>query len=82
MAAMNWQEFWTPVRLSLQVALFSSLVVIVLGVAAAWWMSRRSFRGKTALETVFMLPLVLPPTVVGFVLAGPAGPEKLDGATD
>lgn len=65
---MNWHEFWSPVGLSLQVALLSSLVVIILGVGVAWWMSRRSFRGKILLETVFMLPLVLPPTVVGFLL--------------
>ncbi|TVY05705.1 molybdate ABC transporter permease subunit [Paenibacillus cremeus] len=65
---MSWPEFWTPIWLSLQVALLSSIVVAVLGVGAAWWMNRWSFRGKTLLETAFMLPLVLPPTVVGFVL--------------
>lgn len=65
---MNWNEFWIPIKLSLQVSLLSSLIVVVLGVIAAWWMSRQSFKGKTLLETAFMLPLVLPPTVVGFVL--------------
>ncbi|WP_214625971.1 molybdate ABC transporter permease subunit [Paenibacillus agaridevorans] len=65
---MNWNDFWLPIRLSLQVALLSSVVVVVLGVAVAWWMARRSFKGKIVLETVFMLPLVLPPTVVGFLL--------------
>ncbi|MGO4544622.1 molybdate ABC transporter permease subunit [Paenibacillus sp. 2TAB23] len=68
MASVNWADFWLPVRLSLQVALLSSIIVLFLGVAAAWWMSRRNFKGKTALETLFMLPLVLPPTVVGFLL--------------
>ncbi|WP_213578848.1 molybdate ABC transporter permease subunit [Paenibacillus lautus] len=65
---MNWNEFWLPIKLSLQVSVLSSLTVVLLGVAAAWWMSRKSFKGKTVLETAFMLPLVLPPTVVGFVL--------------
>ncbi|CAG7615992.1 molybdate ABC transporter permease subunit [Paenibacillus allorhizosphaerae] len=65
---MNWHEFVTPIWLSLQVAFVSSLVVVVLGVGTAWRMSRRSFAGKTLVETAFMLPLVLPPTVVGFVL--------------
>lgn len=65
---MNWHEFWTPIRLSLQVSILSSLVVVLLGVGTAWWMSRRTFKGKTILETVLMLPLVLPPTVVGFIL--------------
>ncbi|OBZ17138.1 molybdate ABC transporter permease subunit [Bacillus sp. FJAT-26390] len=65
---MNWDDFWLPIRLSLQIALLSSIVVILLGVAVSWWMSRRRFKGKVILETLFMLPLVLPPTVVGFLL--------------
>ncbi|WP_218090122.1 molybdate ABC transporter permease subunit [Paenibacillus solanacearum] len=65
---MNWHEFVTPIRLSLQVAFLSSILVVILGVGSAWLMSRVSFRGKTLVETAFMLPLVLPPTVVGFVL--------------
>ncbi|MFB5268308.1 molybdate ABC transporter permease subunit [Paenibacillus enshidis] len=65
---INWEEFWVPIKLSLQVSVLSSLTVIVLGVAAAWWMSCQTFKGKTVVETVFMLPLVLPPTVVGFIL--------------
>jgi molybdate transport system permease protein len=65
---MSWANYWTPIQLSLQVALLSSILVALLGVGAAWWMSRSSFKGKLLLETVFMLPLVLPPTVVGFLL--------------
>lgn len=61
-------EFWVPIQRSLQVSVLSSLIVILFGVAAAWWLSRTSFKGKVMLETVFMLPLVLPPSVVGFVL--------------
>jgi molybdate transport system permease protein len=68
MGLLSGNEFWSPIKLSLQVALLSSIVVVMVGVAIAWWMSRRSFKGKLALETVFMLPLVLPPTVVGFLL--------------
>ncbi len=63
-----WQAFWPPIALSLRVALLSSVAAMALGVGAARWMSRRSFKGKTLLETAFMLPLVLPPTVVGFLL--------------
>ncbi|WP_373271317.1 molybdate ABC transporter permease subunit [Paenibacillus sp. MY03] len=65
---MDWQTFWPPIRLSIQVTLLSSIVAAVLGIAAAWWMSRRKFRGQTMLDTAFLLPLVLPPTVVGFLL--------------
>ncbi|WP_036696718.1 molybdate ABC transporter permease subunit [Paenibacillus taiwanensis] len=61
-------EFWNPVLLSLRITLVASLIVMLLGIAAAWLLSARQFRGKTLLETFFMLPLVLPPTVVGFIL--------------
>ncbi|MBA9085624.1 molybdate transport system permease protein [Fontibacillus solani] len=61
-------DFWSPIRISLQVALLSSIIVIILGTLTAWGMSRRRFVGKTVIETVLMLPLVLPPTVVGFLL--------------
>jgi len=65
---MTWYDFWPPVRISLQVAALSSVIVLILGTAAAWWMARKRFKGKIVLETALMLPLVLPPTVVGFLL--------------
>ncbi|NEU28756.1 molybdate ABC transporter permease subunit [Paenibacillus ottowii] len=69
MQAIDWNEYWPPIRLSLQVALLSSILVILLGLFSAWSMSRLGlFKGKTLVETVLMLPLVLPPTVVGFLL--------------
>ncbi|MCM3175125.1 MULTISPECIES: molybdate ABC transporter permease subunit [unclassified Paenibacillus] len=77
--AIDWSVFWSPVRLSLQVALLSSVIAAVLGIAVAWKMSRASFRGKIFLETFFMLPLVLPPTVVGFLLLVLLGRKSLLG---
>ena len=68
MPDIDWSAFWSPVLLSVRVALLSSVAAMVLGTAAARWLTVRSFRGRTLLETAFMLPLVLPPTVVGFVL--------------
>ncbi|MFS0728057.1 molybdate ABC transporter permease subunit [Paenibacillus sp. 1P07SE] len=65
---MDWSAYWIPIRLSLQVALLASILTLALGVAVAWWMSRARFRGRIVLETLFLLPLVLPPTVVGFLL--------------
>lgn len=76
---IDWSGFWSPVRLSLQVALLSSIIAGLLGIVVAWQMSRRSFRGKIVLETVFMLPLVLPPTVVGFLLLVLLGRKSLLG---
>lgn len=66
--AMDWTQFWPPIRLSIQVAIISSIVATIIGIAIAWWMSKHFFKGKIVLETIFMLPLVLPPTVVGFLL--------------
>ena len=77
--AIDWSVFWSPVRLSLQVALLSSVIAAVLGIAVAWKMSRATFRGKIFLETFFMLPLVLPPTVVGFLLLVLLGRKSLLG---
>ncbi|WJH37148.1 molybdate ABC transporter permease subunit [Paenibacillus sp. CC-CFT747] len=57
-----------PVVLSLKINGLASVLVLLLGVTVAAGMAGKRFRGKTVLETVFLLPLVLPPTVVGFLL--------------
>jgi molybdate transport system permease protein len=61
---MNWQ----PVVLSLQVTLVAAILIFVLGLALALLLARVRFRGKTMLESVISLPLVLPPSVVGYYL--------------
>ncbi|MFD1426000.1 molybdate ABC transporter permease subunit [Kroppenstedtia sanguinis] len=60
--------FWFPVRLSLEVASVSSVIVFMLALGIAGWMKGRTFPGKQVWETLCMLPLVLPPSVVGFGL--------------
>ena len=54
--------------LTLRVAVLATCLVVPVGVAAAYLMARRSGLGRTVAETVFSLPLVLPPTAVGFLL--------------
>jgi molybdate transport system permease protein len=61
-------EFIEPIKLSIQVAFIASLVVIIFGVIIGKLMARRRFKGKVIVETLLLLPLVLPPSVVGFVL--------------
>ena len=61
-------DFWSPIRLSLQITVASSIIAFLLALTAAALLRRHSFRGKSALETLFFLPMVLPPTVVGFLL--------------
>ncbi|QAY67257.1 molybdate ABC transporter permease subunit [Paenibacillus protaetiae] len=67
-AAVDWHAFIQPVKLSLLVALIASILTTACGTLIAWQLSKRRFRGKSLLETAFMLPMVLPPTVVGFLL--------------
>jgi len=61
-------SFWEPITLSLQVSIAATAIAFVVGLLVAWRMSAASFYGKTLVETVFLLPLVLPPSVVGFIL--------------
>ncbi|MFY0779741.1 molybdate ABC transporter permease subunit [Peribacillus simplex] len=61
-------DFWSPVRLSIQVAGLAGILVFIFGIILARMMAKKQFRGRVLLETAFLLPLVLPPSVVGFLL--------------
>ena len=68
---------WFPVILSIKVAIFATVLALLMGVSLGWVFARRKFPGRSVLEAAFMLPLVLPPTVIGWgilVLAGRRGP--------
>jgi molybdate transport system permease protein len=65
--------------LTLRVAAISTLLILPLGIGAAWLLARRPFRGKGAVETVLSLPLVLPPTAVGILLLSLLRPGGLAG---
>lgn len=60
--------FWSPVKLSVEVAAASGILVIILGLFFGKIMANRHFKGMVIVDTFFLLPLVLPPTVVGFLL--------------
>lgn len=67
----------TALWLTLKLALVSTLILLVLGTPLAWWLSRTRWRYRYVLDAVIALPLVLPPTVLGFYLLlalGPSGP--------
>ncbi|MEK5034466.1 molybdate ABC transporter permease subunit [Paenibacillus sp. FSL R7-0302] len=65
---INWPDFFAPVWLSIKIAVLTSIIVFLLAMLAARKMAGRRFFGHNLVETVLLLPLVLPPTVVGFVL--------------
>ena len=61
-------EEWTAIALSLRIAMVATLVALPFGVAVAWLLARKEFWGKTLLDGVVHLPLVLPPVVTGYLL--------------
>ena len=58
----------TPLWLTLKVALIATLLAGAAGIVLAWWMSRRKFAGQSVVDALLMLPMVLPPTVLGYYL--------------
>jgi molybdate transport system permease protein len=65
---IHWADFAAPVWLSVKISVITSIIVFILAAAAARAMAHRKFRGRSLVETVLLLPLVLPPTVIGFML--------------
>ncbi|MBM3361717.1 MAG: molybdate ABC transporter permease subunit [Betaproteobacteria bacterium] len=69
-------EAVSAIALTLQLATLSTLILLVLATPLAWWLSQTRSRWRTPLGALVLLPLVLPPTVLGFyllVLLGPQG---------
>ena len=74
---LDFAELWSPIRLTLELATVTTLVLLIIGTPIAWWLARSKSRWKEAVAAVVALPLVLPPTVLGFyllILLGPEGP--------
>lgn len=65
----------TALLLTLRLAAVTTLILLVLGTPLAWWLVHARFRGKAVLEAIVALPLVLPPTVLGFYLLLALGPD-------
>lgn len=68
---------WVALRLTFLLALVTTSLLLLLGTPLAWWLARSRWRGKVLVEALVALPIVLPPTVLGFyllLLLGPQGP--------
>jgi molybdate transport system permease protein len=61
-------EEWTAVQLSLWIALWATVGALPPGIAVAWVLARKNFWGKSLLDGLVHLPLVLPPVVTGYLL--------------
>ena len=68
------------VRLTLELATVVTVLLLVVGTPVAWWLARTRSRLRHAVGAVVALPLVLPPTVIGFYLLLLLGPQGYDEA--
>jgi molybdate transport system permease protein len=70
-------DIWQPVRLTIELAAITTVLLLVIGTPIAWWLARSKAWWKEGVATLVAMPLVLPPTVLGFYLLvalGPSGP--------
>jgi molybdate transport system permease protein len=73
-------EIWQPISLTIELAAFATVLLLILGTPIAWWLARSKAWWKEGVAAFVALPLVLPPTVLGFYLLvalGPMGPGGL-----
>jgi molybdate transport system permease protein len=61
-------EEWSIIWLSLSVAILATLLCLPIGIALAWVLARKDFWGKSVLNSIIHLPLILPPVVTGYLL--------------
>jgi molybdate transport system permease protein len=73
-------ELWGAIGLTLRLALATSMALLVLGVPLAWWLNNSRRTGVFMIETLVSLPIVLPPTVIGFYLLMLMSPQQPLGA--
>jgi molybdate transport system permease protein len=71
---------WTAVLLSLRIALVATVVALPFGIAIAWLLARTAFWGKSLVDGIVYLPLVLPPVVTGYLLLVTFGQKGPIGA--
>jgi molybdate transport system permease protein len=67
--------------LTLKLAAASTVILLLLGTPLAWWLAHTRWRAKFLIESVIALPLVLPPTVLGFYLLLALGPNGIAGGS-
>ena len=69
-----------PMWLSIQLAFFTTVILIVTGTPIAWWLSQTRTTWKPAVQAIVAMPIVLPPTVLGFYLLILLGPDGAVGS--
>ena len=74
------EDDWSAIYLTLKLASTVTILLLVLGTPVAWWLAHTTSRFKVLVSAVVALPLVLPPTVLGFYLLLAMGPDGPIGA--
>lgn len=73
-------DIWQPIVLTVELASLTTIILLVVGTPLAWWLARSQAWWKEGVATLVAMPLVLPPTVLGFyllIMLGPDGPGGL-----
>jgi molybdate transport system permease protein len=73
-------ELWPAIFLSLRIAILATIVTSCIALPLAFWLGRHKPKGMIAVESLILLPLVLPPTVVGYLLIRLLGTQSWLGA--
>ncbi|MES2831632.1 MAG: molybdate ABC transporter permease subunit [Pseudomonadota bacterium] len=68
-------EDWGAIRLTLKLATIVTVLLLLVGTPIAWWLANTNSRAKGVVAAIVALPLVLPPTVIGFYLLVAMGPQ-------
>lgn len=72
-------ELWSPIRLTIELAAVTTVILALVGLPIAWWLAWTQSRWKEVVATIVAMPLVLPPTVLGFYILVALGPQGLGG---
>src|SRR6202158_3572358 len=72
-------DIWVPIRLTIELATISTLSLLVVATPLAWWLARSKAWLKETAAALVSLPMVLPPTVLGFYLLIALGPDGPGG---
>lgn len=72
---------WLALKTTLALSSLTTLVLLFIGIPLAWWLARTRSRFAVVIEAVVALPLVLPPTVLGFYMLIALGPNGIVGQT-
>jgi molybdate transport system permease protein len=70
---------WNAIALSAKLSACTAVLLLIFGLPTAWWLANTRFRGRIFIEAVVALPLVLPPTVLGYYVLVGLGPRSILG---